>query len=349
MESTVAPEAKLSARLPGSVRTAWHLAALARSVRPGRALPVMVAGTPIALFRTTAGIAAVVDRCPHRNYPLSEGRVVRDAVECPYHGWRFAADGSCVTVPGCQLAEGQGRKLAARPLTVVERHGGVFVNVSDEGTDAPDLPPLFGAAGYDHFWWDQGVWQGRAFDAIENVLDPFHTNYIHDGFIRRNDKRMPVLLEVNTFARGIEMVIRQTAPDLGLMSRFLEADRSHSVTRYYPPTTVQARWEGKTKLTLCVTAFFTPAEDATFRPFACFTTPAGALPGWVKEAAIRLFLGPVVRQDRIALERQSAVVKRFGAPRYIEGPGDLLGNRVHRLYAGDTLVPGRDAPAAVTL
>ena len=65
MESIVALGARPSARLPGSVRHAWHLAALGRSVRPGRALGVTVAGTPVALFRTAGGVAAIVDRCPH--------------------------------------------------------------------------------------------------------------------------------------------------------------------------------------------------------------------------------------------------------------------------------------------
>jgi hypothetical protein len=100
---------------------------------------------------------------------------------------------------------------------------------------------------------------------------------------------------------------------------------------------VQARWEGRQKLTLCVTAFFTPVDETSFRPFACFTTPSGIAPGWLKEAAIRLFLAPVVAQDRKALANQFAVLQRFGGPRYLEGPGDILGNRVHRLYMGETV------------
>jgi phenylpropionate dioxygenase-like ring-hydroxylating dioxygenase large terminal subunit len=186
------------------------------------------------------------------------------------------------------------------------------------------------------------VWRGRVYDAIENVLDPFHTNFIHHGFIRRHDRRLPVQLEVNSFPRGIEMVIRQAKPDLGAMSFVLERDRRQSRTRYYPPTIVQARWEGEKKLTLCVTAFFTPVDDSSFRPFACFTTPSGLAPSWLKEAAIRLFLAPVVAQDRKALARQHAVMKQFGGPRYLEGPGDILGNRVQRLYAGETLAEQQD-------
>jgi phenylpropionate dioxygenase-like ring-hydroxylating dioxygenase large terminal subunit len=327
--------------LPPSVRDAWHLVALSRQVRQGSRLAVTVCGRSVVLFRGDQGLGALIDRCPHRNYPLSLGRVDGGAIECPYHGWRFAPSGQCVAVPGCALPAAAG-KLAATPVRVAERHGGVFVRLSAEGPAEPSLPPTLGEPEHDHFWWRQGTWVGRAYDAIENVLDPFHTNHLHDGFIRRRDRRLPVKLDVNSFERGIEMVIEQTQPDLGLMSRFLERDRARSATRYYPPTVVQARWDGKQGLTLCVTAFFTPATDNSFTPFACFTTRKGLAPGWLKEAAIRLFLEPVVAQDRRALAAQAKVMAEFGRPQFVEGPGDILGNRLHRLWMGDRLEPGRD-------
>ena len=329
--------------LPPSVTAAWHPVMLSRELRR-RPVARNVAGVPIVLFRSEGRAAALEDRCPHRNYPLSEGRLNAGAVECPYHGWRFAADGRCVEVPGCALDASDRDRFRARTIAVSERHGAVFVRLSPDGAPAPDLPPLLGEPGHDHFWWAQGRWRGRAIDAVENVLDPFHTGFIHDGFIRSRKKRLAVRLGVERFERGIEMVIEQDQPDLGLMSRALEGDRARSRTRYYPPTTIQAVWEGAERLTLCVTAFFTPESEGVFRPFACFTTPRGRGPGWLKQAAIRTFLAPVVAQDRRALARQHDVIEAFGAPRFAQGPGDLLGGRVHRLYEGGSLEPGREPP-----
>lgn len=328
--------------LPEAVRDAWHLVALSRDLPLGEVRKAIVCGVPLALFRTAEGLGALVDRCPHRNYPLSEGRVHQGGLECPYHGWRFAPDGACLAVPGCRLAQGDPARLAAEAVRVAERHGGLFVALSDRAPVEPVLPPDMGNPDCDHFWWSQGTWRGRAFDAIENVMDPFHTNHLHHGFIRRRDRRLPVHLGVTTHDDGIAMTITQTQPDLGLMSRFLERDRTRSVSRYYPPTAVQARWEGESRLTLCVTAFFTPATDDSFTPFACFTTPRGIAPGWLKEAAIRLFLRPVVAQDRRALERQFGVMERFGYPQFAAGPGDILGGRLHRLWKGERLEPGED-------
>ncbi|MXO97934.1 Rieske 2Fe-2S domain-containing protein [Altererythrobacter xixiisoli] len=335
--------------LPDAVRDAWHLVAISRQLRAGQVRQIQLAGVPIALFRTEAGIGALVDRCPHRNYPLSLGRVVDGGLECPYHGWRFAASGACVAVPGCTLEGVDTARLSAAPIRVIERHGGIFLALSDKAGPEPVLPPDIGDPALDHFWWQQGVWRGRAYDAIENVMDPFHTSHLHHGYIRHRDRRLPVSLQVRSHGDSIDMVIEQDQPDLGLMSRFLERDRSRSISRYYPPTIVQARWEGTKRLTLCVTAFFTPSTNDSFMPFACFTTPRGLAPGWLKQAAIRLFLRPVVAQDREALARQAEVMGHFGHPQFTTGPGDLLGDRLHRLWKGDRIAEENDPPVKAML
>jgi phenylpropionate dioxygenase-like ring-hydroxylating dioxygenase large terminal subunit len=327
---------------PKAVSDAWHVVALSRDLKRNSVRKVMLCNTPVALFRTDKGLGALIDRCPHRNYPLSDGRVHKGALECPYHGWRFDPGGACVEVPGCLAQTAQDPRLRADCVRVWEKHGAIFLALSQNAPPQPELPPDFGNPDLDHFWWQQGTWKGRAFDAVENVMDPFHTNHLHHGFIRRRDRRLPVNLLVNSHGNGIDMVIEQTQPDLGIMSRFLERDRERSVSRYYPPVTVQARWEGETRLTLCVTAIFTPASDDSFTPFARFSTPKGIAPGWLKQAAIRLFLAPVVTQDRRALARQHDVMTRFGHPQFTSGPGDILGNRLHQLWKGERIEPGSD-------
>ena len=52
-------------------------------------------GLPVALFRTPDdAVHALLDRCPHKGGPLSQGIVLADAVACPLHNWVIAlADG----------------------------------------------------------------------------------------------------------------------------------------------------------------------------------------------------------------------------------------------------------------
>lgn len=48
---------------------------------------------------TSARLCKYLSAVP-RLAPLSEGRVEPDGtLSCAYHGWRFAADGTCVAIP----------------------------------------------------------------------------------------------------------------------------------------------------------------------------------------------------------------------------------------------------------
>lgn len=59
---------------------------------------------PIAVFRTADDeIFALIDRCPHRGGPLSQGIVQGRAIACPLHGWVIALDSGRAEPPdqGC--------------------------------------------------------------------------------------------------------------------------------------------------------------------------------------------------------------------------------------------------------
>jgi toluene monooxygenase system ferredoxin subunit len=58
----------------------------------------------IVVIRTSRGITAFHDRCPHAEWPLSEGEVANGVLECPGHGWRFdVATGQCLNPPTYRL------------------------------------------------------------------------------------------------------------------------------------------------------------------------------------------------------------------------------------------------------
>ncbi len=62
---------------------------------------VHILGKDLAVFRTEAGVAAVIDAyCPHLGANLAAGGIVQgDNLKCPFHGWEFNCDGQCVTIP----------------------------------------------------------------------------------------------------------------------------------------------------------------------------------------------------------------------------------------------------------
>ncbi len=64
----------------------------ASQIEPGsaRTLPVL-GGEEIAVFRTARGeVYALVNKCPHKQGPLSQGIVHGDSVTCPLHNYRIS-------------------------------------------------------------------------------------------------------------------------------------------------------------------------------------------------------------------------------------------------------------------
>ena len=60
-------------------------------VRGARTIKMGADGEEVALFRTAANkVYALVNRCPHKHGPLSQGIVHGDAVACPLHNWRIS-------------------------------------------------------------------------------------------------------------------------------------------------------------------------------------------------------------------------------------------------------------------
>jgi len=59
-------------------------------VRGSRTVPV-AGGEEIAVFRTGDNqVFALVNRCPHKGGPLSQGIVHGQSVACPLHNWSIA-------------------------------------------------------------------------------------------------------------------------------------------------------------------------------------------------------------------------------------------------------------------
>jgi nitrite reductase (NADH) small subunit len=61
-------------------------------------------GAEIAVFRTDDDrVFALLDRCPHKGGPLSQGIVFGTRVACPLHNWSIELDTGCAVAPdiGC--------------------------------------------------------------------------------------------------------------------------------------------------------------------------------------------------------------------------------------------------------
>jgi nitrite reductase (NADH) small subunit len=61
-------------------------------------------GMDVAVFRTEDNqVFALLDRCPHKGGPLSQGIVFGNRVACPLHNWTIGLTDGCAQAPdeGC--------------------------------------------------------------------------------------------------------------------------------------------------------------------------------------------------------------------------------------------------------
>ena len=96
-------------------------------VRGARRLCIRHLGRPIAVFRTSADtVFALIDECPHRKGPLSEGIVSGSTVTCPLHNWGIELG------DGRAIAPDEGR-VESFPIRLVD--GEVHVGLPRPGGD----------------------------------------------------------------------------------------------------------------------------------------------------------------------------------------------------------------------
>jgi phenylpropionate dioxygenase-like ring-hydroxylating dioxygenase large terminal subunit len=121
-------------------RTSWFPVARATDVGT-TPVPVGAAGQAFVVVRLRPGgeVSAFPSRCPHRLVPLAAATVVDGTLQCPYHGWRFDAEGRCADIPslGPQGTPPPRADLPV-PWAVEERHGWVWL--APDATTAP-VPP----------------------------------------------------------------------------------------------------------------------------------------------------------------------------------------------------------------
>ena len=175
-----------------ALRNAWY--PVARSIDVATAPHgVTLLATPVVLYRSAGGVVAAPDRCPHREAPLSAGSVEAGCLVCPYHGWEFADDGRCVTIPSSSAGVPAPPRAHLATFACEERYGLVWVCLGQPATELPAIPhdddPTFRRINT-----PVDVWQTSATRMTDNFLDITHFPFVHVGtFGRAQDTRVPKL------------------------------------------------------------------------------------------------------------------------------------------------------------
>ena len=191
------------------VNNEWYVVAFVGEV--GRSLlRRTVLGRRLVLYRTSAGApVALEDRCPHRSYPLSAGRLDGNTIVCGYHGLRFDAAGDCIEIPS-QATCPKGIGVRAYPL--VERGPFIWGWFGEPAHANPASIPATPWLESDQWTGSQDYFHlpGNYVSLHENLLDLTHLSYVHaDSFGTPDYARAPYEVEAKD---GYYRITRSVIP-----------------------------------------------------------------------------------------------------------------------------------------
>ena len=166
---------------------------------------VRILGEDLVLFRDAKGNYGLIpEHCPHRHVSLYFGFVEADGIRCPYHGWKFGTDGSCLEQPFEGGNEAL-RKQACQTSYPVQQMAGLLFTYMGPAP-SPLLPR-----------WETAVRKDGTrsiavlpthncnwLQAQENSVDPTHTYYLHGHMLLQKRADNESAADVAYFHRPIE-------------------------------------------------------------------------------------------------------------------------------------------------
>ena len=333
----------------------WYVACLASELgqKPRR---VTILGEPLVLFRDDGGeVGALLDRCPHRNVPLSLGRVRDGNLECAYHGWQFDRGGACTHVPGLKANGASSADRRVESFACREQDGLVWVYMTADAEPERDpfKMPLVGVDGYTTVT-ERVSAQASLHATAENALDVPHTAFLHGGLFRTDDKeRNPIDVVVRRYHDRVEAEYIGEPRPTGLVGKIL-APKGGVVKhfdRFIMPCVVQVEY-GLGNSHFVVSAALTPVSDFVTELYAVisFKLP---VPGFVVVPFLRPIAMRIFGQDAVVLSRQTDTIRHFGGEQYMSTEIDVVGNHILRLLRdaerGTRKAPGEPLEKKLTM
>lgn len=334
--SSFAPEAAPSGwqRHVVRVEDAWYPAGFSDEIGTKRPVARTILGLPLAVFRDASGAPhAVLDRCPHRNVPLSLGDVTAQGeLRCRYHGWTFDGEGRCTGIPGLPIIDGEscdrpGRRAQAFPT--VEQDGLVWVWPSrTTPTTGPFPLPQTSWRGYLTIRRQTPI-RGTLYSTLENILDVPHTSFLHGGLFRTAEKKHAVTAIIKRDERGVEAEYVGEPRPTGLAARVISPSGG-VVThhdRFFLPSIAQVEYRLGDENHLVTTTVCTPVSESFTRMYTVLSLRT-RVPPTLLAPFIVPFAWLIVKQDADILEAQTDLVARFRGERFSSTPLDVLGAHI---------------------
>jgi phenylpropionate dioxygenase-like ring-hydroxylating dioxygenase large terminal subunit len=268
---------------------------------------------------------AMMDRCSHRNAPLSEGLVCGDRIQCPYHGWTYDSNGNCVAIPseGDKSFSAAGKQIDTFPA--LEKYGLIYVWV---GIGEPDKEP------FPMPYWKQPGWgayymytefENNVTNLVENFMDVPHTVFVHKSWFR-SQKKIKVGMQIERTEDSVLVVYDQPNDSIGFAGWSLNPKKlplTHT-DKFYMPNVTRVDYEfGDCERAFVITSTCTPVSEYKSAVYTLISYKFGFL-----NPFMRIILPPytrkVIDQDVWIMKLQGDNLKAFGHSNFRSTPVDTL-------------------------
>jgi phenylpropionate dioxygenase-like ring-hydroxylating dioxygenase large terminal subunit len=307
------------ARAAGMDPDRWYVVEYDSAVKKGQVKEVTFWNTSIALYRGEDGeLAAVQNRCPHRQLKLTHGAVDKCNLRCAYHGWSFNREGKLEDYShdsfGKPLIK---RQLRTYPVQV--RYGLIWLFPGDPELAGerkiPEIPELTGDNPWANFVADL-TWGTHHSMVMDNICDFSH------AFLHRKYKPFTGAKLTHHEADDDRVYLTYDAYMAGGRISGIFVDRNRVNTRSielcydYP-----YQWTN-TGDSIKNWSFMLPIDERTTRVFFLFyfdalTIPLFSIktPKWLTQMVMNiakpLVFKPILQEDGIALEAEMLAYETY--------------------------------------
>jgi len=166
------------------IRNQWYAILESKNVKKGRVTGVRRLGENLALWRTGNNeIACIANKCVHRGASLSAGKMIKDNLQCPFHGLQYDAQGKVVLIPANGKAQPIADYYKVASYATKELHDFIWIFWGDKAENLPELPFFKDIDKSFSYITTVSPWPMHYTRCIENQLDVAHLPFVHSTTI----------------------------------------------------------------------------------------------------------------------------------------------------------------------
>lgn len=308
-------ESAATATEPVTHQHFWYIACQSHELSAKKPIQRTILDEWVVLFRDENGEpVALQDRCPHRNFKLSEGYVQQGQLQCAYHGWIFDKSGELVGIPSESQDFKPRKSRCAKRFDVLEQDDFIYVRLAKH-PDIDELPfamPHYKEKGYKTVRLFN-IFENDVTNCAENYVDVPHTVFVHDKIFRvsRDEKVDATVVRKNG---SVYIEYRNETDNMGWFSFFLNPKKEPIIHRdaFHSPNVTSVEYIFSPGKSFYISSHCTPVNDTLTYVYTDLTYQFGPLFNWCAGPIVRYQGQSVIDQDIKVLNTQMEVIQKYG-------------------------------------